>query len=144
MLQRDPSKKFAPGMWTGIGGKYEGDEEPLAGAARELREETGLTTPLREFARCSVNGGQKILYYFWGELDADTTPTCNEGTLHWIEMHQVLGKDIIPTTRVVLEEWAKRDFAPDKHFTVLLIRNDANDAGSTQQSVVIQEGLHNA
>ncbi|HEU5370352.1 MAG TPA: NUDIX domain-containing protein, partial [Ktedonobacterales bacterium] len=44
LLHRAAWKSFAPLRWTGIGGRLEGAEvdEPMTGALRELREETGL------------------------------------------------------------------------------------------------------
>ncbi|MCA9896339.1 MAG: NUDIX domain-containing protein, partial [Anaerolineae bacterium] len=66
MLKRAPWKPFAPDMYTGIGGKEEIGEGPLACALRELEEETGLTNiALTEFARCVLDG-QKSLHYYRG------------------------------------------------------------------------------
>lgn len=46
--RRRPDKKYFPGLWgLGAGGKIGETEEPEAAAIRELREETGLKTPVR-------------------------------------------------------------------------------------------------
>ena len=75
LLKRALSKAFAPGYFTGIGGKV-GDqpefenETVLEGAYRELKEETlgelnMDNTPLLEFARFKYEHGI-TLYYFIG------------------------------------------------------------------------------
>lgn len=47
-----------PGLWgAGAGGRIEPDETPEQGAARELREETGLATPLAAVAAFPFESG---------------------------------------------------------------------------------------
>lgn len=140
MLQRAATKQFAPNLWTGIGGKYEGEESLLEGVQRELLEETGLISQLVEFARCSINN-EKALHYFVGIADPTVTPHCNEGAVAWVNTKSIFDREIIPTTRFVLEEWARRGFLSDRPFTVRLSRRDVHDAGSTWEHVEIDEGL---
>ena len=42
MQERDEHAPVWPDMWCFPGGGLEGDEEPVAGAVRELAEETGV------------------------------------------------------------------------------------------------------
>ena len=42
-LRRSPHKDAAPGVWETLSGRLEADEDPLAAAVREAREESGLT-----------------------------------------------------------------------------------------------------
>lgn len=42
LLRRAPHCDHAPGMWEPVTGKLEAGEDPQAGAAREVAEETGL------------------------------------------------------------------------------------------------------
>src|SRR6185295_17080859 len=42
LLKRAPHKRVFPGRYNGVGGHLERDEDPHAGAIREIREETGL------------------------------------------------------------------------------------------------------
>ena len=102
LLQRGSERKFAPNFWTGLGGKIEleKDSDQLAGAERELSEETkgAIRVPLHEFARVNINN-LKILCYFWGIYQTEDLPACTEGTLHWVSLADTLSKDIIPTTK---------------------------------------------
>lgn len=119
MLKRAPWKPFAPDMYTGIGGKEENGEGPLACALRELEEETGLTNiALTEFARCVLDG-QKSLHYYRGIYPQPNPPACNEGTLEWVALNNVLSLPIIPTTCEVVKIWQQRQFKLDGHFTVI-------------------------
>lgn len=129
LLKRAANKKFAPGFYTGIGGKV-GDlsefinESVLESAYRELSEETkGKLNKdninLKEFARCIFESGLK-LYYFWSIYNANTLPKVfhSEGILAWVSTGDLLQQDIIPTTKAVCEEWSKREFFIDKPFTI--------------------------
>ena len=42
-MRRSASKDAAPGVWEAMSGRVEPGEQPLAAAAREAREESGLT-----------------------------------------------------------------------------------------------------
>src|SRR5262249_60327404 len=43
LMKRAEHKRVFPGRYNGIGGHLERDEDPLSGALREIREETGLS-----------------------------------------------------------------------------------------------------
>jgi dihydroneopterin triphosphate diphosphatase len=43
LLLRRSSDRILPGLWQGVSGRLEDGERVVAGALRELREETGLT-----------------------------------------------------------------------------------------------------
>ena len=44
LLLRRSADRILPGLWQGVSGRLEDGERVVAGALRELREETGLTT----------------------------------------------------------------------------------------------------
>ncbi len=129
LLRRAADKSFAPGFYTGIGGKV-GDspefenESALDSAYRELEEETEGelgkgNIELKEFARCVYDSGP-VIYYFWGRYAEDKPPRISpsDGTLVWVGTGDLLDRDFIPTTQAVCEEWARRGFRTDSPFTI--------------------------
>lgn len=151
-LQRAPAKSFAPGYYTGIGGKLGDipgleDETPLEGAYRELNEETEgevnkENIKLTELARCIYDSGL-ILHYFWGVYEGIQPPHINpdDGTLYWISTEELFDRDIIPTTEAVCREWQKRDFKVDTPFTVI-VHETGQDRGVRMVDVIeVEEGL---
>jgi 8-oxo-dGTP diphosphatase len=109
LLRRADWKTFAPGRWTGIGGKLEGEEiaEPALGALRELREETGLTpddlSDWRFVADIIDPGAEVRLVYFVAVFAGEHLPPCTEGTLHWVSLTEYQRYDLIENTRAVLD-----------------------------------------
>ena len=91
MLKRAEHKTFAPGRWTGLGGRVEADEfDDLQSAAlRELQEETGILPSQvdrfrlrRMLLDLQPSQPLTVLLYFTGELGERVTPVCTEGELH--------------------------------------------------------------
>ncbi len=109
LLERAAWKTFAPGRWTGIGGRLEGEEvdDPARGALRELQEETGLTlADLRawRFVADVLDPGAEVrLVYFTAVFPREELPPCTEGTLHWVPLSDYGRYDLIENTCVVLE-----------------------------------------
>src|SRR5512142_615414 len=77
LLKRDASKRFAPNMWTGIGGRVEISEyeDVRAAALRELDEESGIQigeienfTLRRVLLHNRPGGPLTLLFYFTGCL----------------------------------------------------------------------------
>lgn len=86
------------GAWNGVGGKIEQDETPLAGALREIKEETGITVEDITYkgkitwTDGVVNYG--CMYAFIAELPESfpyVTPIkVAEGILDWKELTWIL------------------------------------------------------
>lgn len=152
LLKRAATKDYAPGLFTGIGGKI-GDipglenETPLESAYRELEEETlgaisQNNVKLKEFARCIYPDGLTI-YYFQGNFNNLKTPSINpdDGELIWTTIPDLLSKNIIPTTLAVCEEWKKKDFKTDSPFTVFLEHTGMDGSVRLVKVLKVEDGL---
>ncbi|HET7035621.1 MAG TPA: NUDIX domain-containing protein [Thermomicrobiaceae bacterium] len=111
LLERAPGKRFAPGKWTGLGGRIEAAEmdDVRAAALRELTEEAGLRP--EEIARFTLRRvllharpgvPLTLLLHFTGELAEPVLPPCPEGTLHWVEAAELTALDLIDNAAVVI------------------------------------------
>lgn len=139
MLKRADWKEFAPLRYTGVGGKIEEGEVPLAAAQRELGEETGLNVEIRIFCRAVIQD-HAALYYYWGAY-AGPAPACPEGELAWVLRPEVLSKDIIPTTRIVLSEWLQRGLSRSAQWTVQFRMHGEKDGMFLVKVEALVEGI---
>ena len=110
-LKRSMDRRFAPGLWTGVGGRVEvGEFSALAASAlRELKEEAGIEAEsvsgftLRRVVLVARPGDALVLLlYFTGRIQMQILPGCPEGTLAWIDPDQAMGLEIVETSRPVL------------------------------------------
>lgn len=145
LLKRGADRKFTPNRYTGIGGKIEPGEEALPGAIRELREETGIVdVPLVEFGRLLMNGDRpeiegKVIHYFFGRDDGRELPTSNEGTLERVPLTEIMDRNWIPSTKLFVEQWAKRRWDATRPFTVFMQYDYANNRADDLR---VEEKLH--
>lgn len=113
LLERASSKRFAPGLWTGLGGRLESNEmaDLQASLLRELREETGLLPDQIERLRlrralllARPAEAITLLLHFTGELTADEPHPrdCSEGILHWVEPDRIPELDLIDNAALVI------------------------------------------
>lgn len=142
LLRRADHRLFAPGYYTGPGGKIEDGESAAQGAVRELEEETGITElDLTEFSRLMVNGEDSV-HYFTAQYTPGPLPACPEGQLEWRPISDIDNLKIIKTTYFVLQEWRTRGFLSEYPFTVRVEREDRRDPESKYIAVHTEEGLH--
>ena len=111
LLKRSASKRFAPGKWTGLGGRVESDEldDVHASALREFHEETGLNADqitdlsLRRVLLHNRPGAPlTLLLYFTGALSEPLVLNSDEGTLRWLSEDEIAQLDVIENTAEVL------------------------------------------
>lgn len=142
LLKRVSSKSYAPNFYTGIGGKVDPEDKSIESSAyRELKEETGVDdVKLNEIARCIIDN-KYVVYYFWGVYKNSNLPKTEDGELEWVDIESLFDKEIIPTTRNMLEEWKKRGFKADATFTVNLKELGVERTVKLLETVEIREGL---
>lgn len=140
LMQRGPARDIFPNAWTGPGGKIDDGETQSENAPRELGEETSpsLTPELTEFARLIING-DRVVCYFTGVTPFGEPPTSNEGTLHWVPLAEVLEREVVPTTLIVLRQWSARGWSPEP-FTVKCTRKPG-DLNAPAENVTVSPGL---
>lgn len=94
LLLRLPRTRGAwSGCYNGVGGHLEPGEDPLSGARREVREETGLepdSLTLRGVALIDTGQPTGIaLYLFHGTCAAGEPIAGQEGEALWVEIEQL-------------------------------------------------------
>ncbi len=123
MLYRVGSRVVSP-SWCGIGGHFEKEELNDAKAAmfREMKEEIGLFEHDIEnlkfkyvTLRCK-NGEIRQNYYFFADLKENSVlkTDCNEGKLEWVDMDDVLKKEMPFTAKYMLEHYLSTGRFDDK------------------------------
>lgn len=111
MLYRNIDKSDGSlGKWLGVGGKLEKDESPDDCFIREVSEETGITLlpsmiSLRGIVDFkSDNYESERMYLYTAYVDSDYyNPTCNEGSLRWIDKDKILTLNMWEGDHVFLE-----------------------------------------
>ncbi len=99
LMKRSMHKRVFPGHYNGVGGHIERDEDPLTGAVREIREETGLkVTNLRYCGSSHIDAGQQtgiLLFVFTAIATSREVIASDEGSLHWMALKEVLDGDLL-------------------------------------------------
>lgn len=100
LLLYGADNKWFAGMYNGIGGHIEADEDVRTAAERETYEETGLTPASLDFvATVHVTGDRPgvLLFVFRGTVSAavDHTAT-DEGILEWVPVAEIANYPLVP------------------------------------------------
>ncbi len=86
LMKRGPHRRVFPNRFNGLGGHVERGEDVLAGARREIFEESGLRiAELQLCAVANVDAGSPsgiLLFVFTGFSDTRAVKASDEGTLH--------------------------------------------------------------
>lgn len=108
LLKRAAHKRVYPGLYNGVGGHLERDEDPLSGAVREIQEETGLdVTNVRLRGIIHVDAGEPsgiVVFVFKAEALSREVGTTEEGTLEWVPREQVLDLPLVEDLPILLEK----------------------------------------
>ena len=111
LLERSSRKRFAPGRWTGVGGRVEpGEMSDLETAAlRELSEEAGIPAEdvqnleIRAVLTRLEDGDVTTVVFFSGHTHRESMRECNEGRLKWVELDRVDDLDLVENARYALD-----------------------------------------
>jgi 8-oxo-dGTP diphosphatase len=100
LMKRAPHRRVFPNRYNGVGGHIERDEDPLSGAVREIREETGLEVrDVRLRGVHNIDAGDSsgiMIFVFSASSDSrEVIDAGEEGTLHWIPCDAVLDLDLV-------------------------------------------------
>ena len=100
------------GKWIGVGGKFEYGESPLECAVREVREETGLAMSNPRFRGLvtfvSDEWGVEYMHLFTCTRFEGELAECDEGELVWLDMEELLSKNLWEGDRIFLRALAER------------------------------------
>lgn len=100
LMKRASNRRVFPNQYNGVGGHIERGEDPMQGAIREIKEETGLDVhAVRLCAVHNIDAGAEsgiMLFVFtaWSER-RDFVDNENEGTLHWVPLDQLGTLDLV-------------------------------------------------
>lgn len=89
-LRRSARKDAAPGVWEAVSGRLEPGEAPLDGAAREVREETGLRTridprPLEAHSTDRAGVPMLIVYYAAEWIEGEPILSDEHDAMRWAD-----------------------------------------------------------
>jgi 8-oxo-dGTP diphosphatase len=113
LIRRSADRDFAPGRWTGIGGRVEADEldDIPAAALRELREEAGIRADdvadlrVRRAVARQEDGDVAVLFFCSGRIRSDVSLVESpEGSPQWIAPDRLDEVEMIPNARRSLTE----------------------------------------
>lgn len=115
LMQRSKTRKFAPGLWAGIGGHIEKNEmnTPEVACLREIYEETGLSKEnlsdvhLKYIILRKSASEIRVQYIYIGTSSTFEVIQTDEGKLYWIDKNDLLNREMSFTTRCVLERYIK-------------------------------------
>lgn len=108
MLLRNKKKNdLNEGKWIGVGGRFEEKESPEECLLREVKEETGLT-----LLNYTLNGivtfvsnkwdTEYMYLYTADQFEGELIP-CNEGTLQWIPIKEVMNLNLWEGDKIFLK-----------------------------------------
>lgn len=105
-MKRASHKRVFPNQYNGLGGHIERDEDPLTGARREIKEESGLDVhDLQLRSVHNIDAGAEtgiILFVYTAYSDSRETIANDEGTLEWIPIADLDKYDLVEDLPLLL------------------------------------------
>jgi len=106
LIARRPQAAHAGGYWEFPGGKITGDETPVEGLVRELREELGIVveaaTPVTSYRHTYPE--RVVELHVFRVLGYAGEPRAMEGQpLRWVAIAELGGADLLPADRPIIE-----------------------------------------
>jgi len=102
-------KEPARGLWSIPGGRVEGDESWEVAAAREVREETGVTARTPRFVgiveRASGSGSTYLIADFAFEGDGEAQAADDADDARWVTPAEIPGMATSPGLVEALRDW---------------------------------------
>jgi len=100
MMKRAPHRRVFPNQYNGLGGHIERDEDPLSGAIREIKEESGLdvhSVCLRTIHNIDAGKETGIILFVYTAVanSREVIQDTNEGILEWIPKSKILEIDLV-------------------------------------------------
>jgi len=110
LLRGAPTKRLWANRYNGIGGHVESTEDIYTAARREVMEETGLQAQdlrLRGVVHIDADGVTGILMFvFSARTDRRQTRPSGEGTLEWVPLEHLEGRDLVEDIPVLVQRIA--------------------------------------
>jgi len=121
LLKRSEHKRVFPGLYNGVGGHIERDEDPFTGAIREMQEETGLDlTNVRFRGVIHVDAGVEtsgiMVFVVTAEATSRAFRDSDEGTLEWIPLDQINDLPLVEDLPLLLPILLKQEADPEPFF----------------------------
>lgn len=113
LMKRSMERKFAPGLWAGVGGHLEPDEinNPGLACIREVHEETGLTEEdifdlkLKYIILRRSKDEIRVSYIYFGRTNVRELKDTDEGDLFWINRNELFDRKLSIMNEVVLKHY---------------------------------------
>jgi 8-oxo-dGTP diphosphatase len=113
MMERSKERRFAPGIWAGVGGHLEPEEinDPYKACIREIYEETGIEEEyisglnLKYMILRRSKEEIRMQYVYIGNTLKRKVKNTDEGNLYWISKDSLLERALSVTTQMTLKHY---------------------------------------
>ncbi len=113
LMKRSINRKFAPGIWAGVGGHLEPNEinRPQEACLREIFEETGIkeedleNLKLKYIVLRRSKDEIRIQYVYFAYSKIRNVIQTDEGELFWINKEELFERDLSTTTKEILKHY---------------------------------------